>query len=169
MNETYVTLNGRVGSEVQLIDAGGQALSTFRVASTPRRLKDGVWGDGDTTWFKVKAWRRLAGNVKESLRVGDPVIVTGRLEADVWVRDDGTSGTQLVVTATSVGHDLARGTSLYTKVAADEDRPIGTDPWGPAPSTHPATDPGTGDRGVAEPATADVETEGEGDGEVEAA
>ena len=165
MNETYVTLNGRVGSEVQLIDAGGQALSTFRVASTPRRLKDGVWGDGDTTWFKVKAWRRLAGNVKESLRVGDPVIVTGRLEADVWVREDGTSGTQLVVTATSVGHDLARGTSLYTKVAADEDRPTGTDPWGPVPATHPAT----GDRGIAEPATADVETEGEGDGEVEAA
>ena len=132
MNETYVTLNGRVGSEVQLQDAGGQALATFRVASTPRRRKDGEWGDGDTTWFKVKAWRRLAGHVKESLRVGDPVLITGRLEADVWVREDGTSGTQLVVTATSVGHDLARGTSLYTKATAQDDRVAGSDPWDPA-------------------------------------
>lgn len=120
MNETYVTLNGRVGSEVQLHDAGGQALATFRVASTPRRLKDGEWGNGTTTWFQVKAWRRLAGHVKESLRVGDPVVVTGRLEADVWVRDDGTSSTQLVVTATSVGHDLAHGTSLYTRPVRQE-------------------------------------------------
>ena len=132
MNETYVTLTGRVGSEVQLHDAGGQALATFRVANTPRRRsKDGEWGDGTTTWFQVKAWRRLAGHVKESLRVGDPVVITGRLESDVWVRDDGTSSTQLVVTATSLGHDLAVGTSLYTKPARRDDEPSGGDPWDP--------------------------------------
>ncbi|KRF36573.1 single-stranded DNA-binding protein [Nocardioides sp. Soil805] len=132
MNETIVTLNGWVGSEVEVHDAGGQALATFRVASTSRRRKGDEWVDGTTTWFKVKAWRRLAGHVKESLRVGDPVIITGRLEADVWVREDGTSSTQLVVTATSAGHDLARGTSLYTKPGRSESQPSGSDPWDPA-------------------------------------
>jgi single-strand DNA-binding protein len=132
MNETIVTLNGWVGSEVEVHDAGGQALATFRVASTSRRRKGDEWVDGTTTWFKVKAWRRLASHVKESLRVGDPVIITGHLEADVWVREDGTSSTQLVVTATSAGHDLARGTSLYTKPARTDGQPVGGDPWGPA-------------------------------------
>jgi single-strand DNA-binding protein len=132
MNETIVTLNGWVGSEVEVHDAGGQALATFRVASTSRRRKGDEWVDGTTTWFKVKAWRRLAGHVKESLRVGDPVIITGHLEADVWVREDGTSSTQLVVTATSAGHDLARGTSLYTKPGRTDGQPVGGDPWGPA-------------------------------------
>ena len=153
MNETYVTLTGRVGSEVQLHDAGGQALATFRVASTPRRRrKDGEWGDGTTTWFQVKAWRRLAGNVKESLRVGDPVVITGRLEADVWVREDGTSSTQLVVTATSVGPRPRAGHLALHQAgaAARTSRPAatrGTPPpcpwpgwtWRPARSSEPAT------------------------------
>ena len=63
--------------------------------------------------------------------MGDPVVITGRLESDVWVRDDGTSSTQLVVTATSLGHDLALSTSLYTKPARREDEPSGSDPWDP--------------------------------------
>ena len=63
--------------------------------------------------------------------MGDPVVITGRLESDVWVRDDGTSSTQLVVTATSLGHDLALGTSLYTKPARRDDEPSGGDPWDP--------------------------------------
>jgi single-strand DNA-binding protein len=161
MNETIVTLNGWVGSEVEVHDAGGQALATFRVASTSRRRKGDEWVDGTTTWFKVKAWRRLAGHVKESLRVGDPVIITGRLEADVWVREDGTSSTQLVVTATSAGHDLARGTSLYTKPGRSEDQPAGGDPWGPVPPAPSIAD----ERG-----SEDTATEAPGvDAEVEAA
>ena len=72
-----------------------------------------------------------------------------------------------MVTATSVGHDLARGTSLYTKVAADEDRPTGTTRG--ARSRRPTPRPGWRGPGDPEPATADVGTEGEGDGEVEAA
>lgn len=161
MNETYVTLSGRVGSEVQLHDAGGQALATFRVANTPRRRRkaDDEWVDGTTTWFQVKAWRRLAGHVKESLRVGDPVLISGRLESDVWVREDGTSSTQLVVTATSVGHDLAHGTSLYTKPARQDDRPVGGDPWAPVPAgVDPETGEilsGAGSDGVGAPAAVD--------------
>jgi single-strand DNA-binding protein len=158
MNETIVTLNGWVGSEVEVHDAGGQALATFRVASTSRRRKGDEWVDGTTTWFKVKAWRRLAGHVKESLRVGDPVIITGRLEADVWVREDGTSSTQLVVTATSAGHDLARGTSLYMKPGRREDQPSGGDPWDPAAVPVAGVDVETGE--ILDQAKAQVEQDG---------
>ena len=112
MNDTFVTLTGWVGTTVTLKDvAGGHQVANFRVASTSRRLRGNEWVDGPTTWYQVKAWRGLAEHVTQSLRVGDPVVVHGRLEADVWTREDGSVSTQLVVTASSVGHDLARCTS----------------------------------------------------------
>lgn len=116
MNETYITFSGWVGTAPELRELpGGQQVTSFRVASTPRRLRDGQWEDGPTTWHQVKAWRRLAGHVAQSLHTGDPVLVHGRLVADVWKKPDGSLSTQLVVLASSVGHDLNHGTSAFAK------------------------------------------------------
>jgi len=121
MNDTYITLAGWVGSDVSLREvAGGQPVANFRVATTSRRFKNNQWEDGNTTWYSIRAWRRLADNVAESIKRGDPVVVHGRLEADVWTKEDGTTNTQLVITATSVGHDLSRGTAVFTKPARPE-------------------------------------------------
>ena len=121
MNETYVTFTGWVGSEVSLADlGGGHQLASFRVGSTPRRYQNGQWEDGPTTWYTVKAWRRLAEHVHASVRQRDPVLVHGRLVADTWTREDGSVSTRQVVVATSVGHDLSRGTSRFTKAARAE-------------------------------------------------
>ncbi len=121
MNDTYITLNGWVGSDVSLREvAGGQPVANFRVATTSRKFRNNQWEDGTTTWYSVRAWRRLADNVALSIKRGDPVVVHGRLEADVWTKEDGTTNTQLVITATSVGHDLSRGTAVFTKPARPE-------------------------------------------------
>jgi single-strand DNA-binding protein len=121
MNDTYITLAGWVGSDVSLREvAGGQPVANFRVATTSRRFRNNQWEDGNTTWYSIRAWRRLADNVAESIKRGDPVVVHGRLEADVWTKEDGTTNTQLVITATSVGHDLSRGTAVFTKPARPE-------------------------------------------------
>jgi single-strand DNA-binding protein len=118
MFDTFVTFSGWMGTDVTLRDvAGGQQVASFRVGSTPRRLRDGQWVNGPTTWYQVKAWRRLAAHAAESLRSGDPVVVHGRLVADVWTKEDGTTVTQLVVVASSVGHDLSHGTTIFTKPA----------------------------------------------------
>jgi len=116
--------------------AGGQPVANFRVASTTRRLRNNEWSDGNTTWYQVKAWRGLADNVASSIKSGDPVIVHGRLEADVWTKEDGTVNTQLVITATSVGHDLSRGTAAFTKPARSGDGEVGHTLSSPADSTH---------------------------------
>lgn len=127
MNDTYITLAGWVGSDVSLREvAGGQPVANFRVATTSRRFRNNQWEDGNTTWYSIRAWRRLADNVAESIKRGDPVVVHGRLEADVWTKEDGTTNTQLVITATSVGHDLSRGTAVFTKPARPE--VVGTQP-----------------------------------------
>lgn len=126
MNETPITLTGRLGSEVSLTTtSGGHQVATFRLASTPRRWVQGDWQQGSTNWFTVKVWRRLAVHAHQSLHKGDPVVVCGRLTADVWEREDGQRTTRLVVVATSLGHDLALGTSRFTRAetAGPEARP----------------------------------------------
>lgn len=142
MNDTFVTFTGWMGTDVTLREvAGGHQVASFRVGSTPRRLRDGQWVNGPTTWHQVKAWRRLALHAAESLRSGDPVVVHGRLVADTWTKEDGSTATQLVVVATSVGHDLAHGTTIFTKPAHQAFEPAAV----------PAVEPGGGQDGHAHP------------------
>ncbi len=123
MNETQVTLQGWLGSDVTTRVAGESVVASFRVACTPRRFskKTNDWVDGDTQWFTVNAWRGLAENCAESLHRGDPVVVHGRLNAQVWSNSAGIDVTAFDVEATFVGHDLNRGITSFrrtTKVDA---------------------------------------------------
>jgi single-strand DNA-binding protein len=115
MNESYVTLQGWVGGEVDLRDVGDTHCASFRVGSTPRYLRNGSWVDGQTSWFTVNCWRALGRNVKESLKKGDAVVVHGRVRVDVWEREDKSSSVSWLVDATFVGHDLTKGTSSFVK------------------------------------------------------
>ncbi|MGZ4493959.1 MAG: single-stranded DNA-binding protein [Nocardioides sp.] len=124
MNEAGVTFQGWVGTDVVHRETGQGAVANFRVGVTPRiRRRTGDWVDGTTSWFSVTCWRGLADNVRDSVRKGDPVVVHGRLRTDVWERADGQSSTTYVVEASHVGHDLARGTSTFSRstVAARPD------------------------------------------------
>ncbi|MGH3446706.1 MAG: single-stranded DNA-binding protein, partial [Nocardioidaceae bacterium] len=58
--------------------------------------------------------RALAVHVRDSIRRGDPVIVVGRLKTQEWEKD-GSRNSRFVLDATTVGHDLARGVSTFTK------------------------------------------------------
>jgi len=115
MNETFVTLSGWLGGDVSVRDAAGVPVASFRVASTPRRYqrKTDSWEDGDTQWYTVNAWRALAENCDRSLRRGDPVVVHGKLTAQVWTNKAGLEVTSFEVEAAFVGHDLNRGTSEF--------------------------------------------------------
>lgn len=144
MNDTYITLTGWVGSDVSLREVpGGQPVANFRVATTSRKFRNNQWEDGATTWYSIRAWRRLADNVHGSIKRGDPVVVHGKLEADVWTKEDGTTNTQLVITATSVGHDLSRGTAVFTKpVRPEVVQTAAPQPqWSHEAPSQPASDP----------------------------
>ena len=119
MNETHVTLQGWLGGDVTLREAGGVPVATFRVACTPRRFqrKTDQWVDGDTQWYTVNAWRGLAENCAASLHRGDPVAVHGRLNAQVWTNSAGIEVTSFEVDALLVGHDLNRGVGSFTRTS----------------------------------------------------
>ena len=123
MNETLVTLQGWLGTDVTLRQAGETPVASFRVACTPRRYqkKTDSWVDGTTQWFSVNAWRALAEHCERSLRRGDPVVVHGRLNAQLWSNSAGMEVTSYDVEAVVVGHDLNRGTSTFVRPP----RPLG--------------------------------------------
>jgi single-strand DNA-binding protein len=117
MNESYVTVQGWVGNDVDLREAGETQVASFRLGSTPRYNRGGTWVDGQTSWYTVNCWRALGRNVKESVRRGDAVIVHGRVRVDVWEREGMPNSVQWVVDASFVGHDLTKGTSSFQKTA----------------------------------------------------
>ncbi len=121
MNEAFVTFQGWVGNDVVHRETAQGTVANFRVGSTPRiRRRSGDWVDGPTSWFSVTCWRALADHVRDSVRKGEPVLVHGRLRADVWEREDGQSSVTYVVEATYVGHDLTRGTTVFVRAARAE-------------------------------------------------
>jgi len=94
-----------------------QLAVTFRVASTSRRFNRATenWTDGQSLRVRVTCWRRLAEGVVASLRLGDPVIVTGKLYTRDWVDEVGNHRVLYEMDAYAVGHDLARGTSQFQR------------------------------------------------------
>lgn len=119
MNDTYITLQGNLGTDVRFRETAKGAVANFRVCATPRYVDraSGAWVDGKPTWYAVAAWRGLARNCADSLRCGDPVFVHGRLSSREWIGDAGPR-TELEVEASVVGHDLNRGRTDYTKTGA---------------------------------------------------
>lgn len=116
MNDTTITLCGWVGSDVTLHEVGeDNRVAVFRVGSTPRHYRDGQWVDQPTAWYTVKAWRQLGRHVADSVRRGEPVIVTGRLVVETWDKGNGEIGTKHVVVARAVGHDLSRGVGRFRR------------------------------------------------------
>lgn len=119
MTET-ITVRGFAGNTPELkISSTGTEVSTFRLASTPRWLNQttGDWNSGETNWYTVVAFGPFAENVAESISKGDPVVVLGRPKIRHWENSEkGTSGTEVEISAKSVGHDLKLGRSRFTKV-----------------------------------------------------
>ena len=111
-----ITVNGNVATDVRSIaTASGRQVAVFRLAVPDRRwIKGKGWVDGDPTFISVTTFSQVATNVAASITKGQPVIVVGRLRMTTWQKEE-TSGQSLEIEASHVGHDLARGTTSFTK------------------------------------------------------
>ncbi len=136
--DAHITVTGNIGTDIDYRAYDGFSRANFRLASTPRIRRGAEWTDGTTTWVNVECANRIAENARDSLVKGDPVVVTGRLRTRVW-EAEGTRHEKLVVEATSIGHDLGRGTTQFTKSAPVE-RP-GADRADAEPEPEPEEDP----------------------------
>jgi len=123
MFDTTVTVIGNLLSQPvwhRTHKTGANVLS-FRVASTSRRFdrESLKWVDGDPLRVRVSCWRALAENCGRSLQVGDAVIVYGRLYTREWQDEQGQRRISYELEASSVGHDMSRGTSTFARRKAE--------------------------------------------------
>ncbi|MFT3968869.1 MAG: single-stranded DNA-binding protein [Micropruina sp.] len=130
--DATITVTGNVGSdiEVRTDDTNEWAYAAFRLACTPRFVRNGTWRDGETTWLNINCRnRQLSLNVQASIGKGDPVIVTGRLSTWSWTNSEtGEVREKLVLEAIAVGHDLTRGTTSFRRLERTAPQPPVDDP-----------------------------------------
>jgi single-strand DNA-binding protein len=103
--------------EKRVLEKSGTVVTTFRVVMNYRRV-DRVtqqWVDYGLFRVKVNCWRRLGEHVYSSIRVGDPVIVIGRIFTREWQGEQGELRLYYEIDADTVGHDLSRGVTDFTK------------------------------------------------------
>lgn len=147
MFDTYVTIVGNVLHEPEQRQTSntGAIVTTFKIASTARRMdrQTGKWIDGNSLRVRVTCWRALAQNLKQSVKVGDPLVVHGRLFTRDWEDEQGNKRLAYELEAMAVGHDLSRGRAVFERIKPrtitstieddDAEQRVGGEPTEPVP------------------------------------
>lgn len=112
-----ITVRGRLGADpLRRVGANGTVWATFRLGASPsyRDAQTGLFKDGRTEWFTVKAWGNLAANVLESVHRATPVVVRGKVYVDTWTGKNGERWDH-VIHADTVAVDLSSGTANFVR------------------------------------------------------
>jgi single-strand DNA-binding protein len=90
----------------------------MRVAWTPRAFNKatGGWTDQQTSFVSVMCYRKIAENAAKCLRRGDAITLRGSVQVREYVDQAGVKRFSVDVVADSLGHDMSRGVSHYSKV-----------------------------------------------------
>ena len=101
MSNPTVTVVGRIGQDPEAVGSNGLRL---RVATNDRVKNDttGEWEDKNTSWWTVKAWRRLAEQSKDVLKKGQEVIIVGKVYEENWTDKDVIKRTSYEINAASI-------------------------------------------------------------------
>ena len=113
----HLTITGLVATPPRhIVTSEGLPITSFRLASTQRRFdrSQDKWIDGETNWYTVTTFRQLAIHAAGSIEKGQRVVLSGRLRIRDWENGERT-GTTVDIEADALGHDLAWGTSAFTR------------------------------------------------------
>src|SRR5499426_3267890 len=116
--DTQITIAGNLVDDPELrYTPTGQAVASFRVASTPRYLDRNTneWKDGDSLFLTCNVWRQAAENVAESLQRSMRVIVYGRLRQRSYETREGEKRTVYEVEVDDVGPSMRNASAKVTK------------------------------------------------------
>src|SRR5271165_4506662 len=116
--DTNITIIGNLVNDPELrYTPTGQAVATFRVASTPRFMdrQTNEWKDGDSLFLSCNVWRQAAENVAESLQRGMRVIVSGRLRQRSYETKEGEKRTVYEIEVDEVGPSLRNASAKVTR------------------------------------------------------
>lgn len=113
MNETTVTLCGRLVADPENRQTSKGDIATMRIAVNERK-PDSIGGftDGRSSFYPVTVWGETGREVLACLRQGHCVVVHGILRVNRYP-SEGRSVERVEVTAYHVGPDLRFGTAVY--------------------------------------------------------
>lgn len=117
-NEATFSVTGYVATQPKLsYTRSGEKTVYMRVGWTPRRRdrKTGEWTDQPTSFISVICFRKVAENAALCLRRGDPVILKGTLQVREHSEESAPRRQVVEVVAESIGHDLARGYTVFNR------------------------------------------------------
>ncbi|HYH28315.1 MAG TPA: single-stranded DNA-binding protein [Actinomycetota bacterium] len=114
-----VVITGNLVDDPELrYTPNGAAVATLRVAVNHRyQDASGQWKDGETSYFRINAWRTLGENAAESLAKGFRVMVVGRLKQRSWETQDGQTRNTVEIEADEIGPSLKWATAKVEKTA----------------------------------------------------
>ncbi len=121
VNEAHFSVTGYVATQPRFGFTRTQVPTlSMRVGWTPRRRdpKTGDWADEPSSFATVLCYRKVAENAAASLRKGDPILVKGTLRTREFEDAAGSKRISVDVLAESIGHDLSRGISVFTRSRA---------------------------------------------------
>jgi single-strand DNA-binding protein len=104
----HITLTGNVTRDPELrFTTTGQARIVVAIATNRRFQAKGAAEPTEiTSFFSVVAWGSLAEHAAESLKKGDRVTVTGRVDQRSWIDDNGQPHSSFEVVADELALSL---------------------------------------------------------------
>jgi single-strand DNA-binding protein len=118
MGQATITVIGNITNEPELrFTQSGVAVVTFSVADNPRKKNQQTnqYENGESTFYRVQAWRQQAENIAESLSKGDRVVVVGELQNRRYEAQDGSVRFSLEINANAVAADTRFATVQIRK------------------------------------------------------
>lgn len=127
MSDNQVHFVGNVTREPELRYIGsGNALTKFGLAVNRRWQQAGEWKE-EVTFVELTCWGALGENVAQSVKKGDRIMVSGRLDQNNYETKDGEKRTAYGVTVDEVALSLkyATGSTSRTERKATTNRDDG--------------------------------------------
>lgn len=113
--ESQTTLIGNLTRDPELqYTASGTALTKLSVAVNRRFQRNNEWQD-ETSFFNVVCWTDLAENVAASIKKGDRVVVSGRLQQRSWETESNEKRSVVEVVADDVATSLRYATAEVSR------------------------------------------------------
>jgi single-strand DNA-binding protein len=132
MSLPHLTAEMRLSRDVELkYSANGMAMARIGLVSNSRKFnkESNEWEDDKVCWMTGTAFKKVAENAAHSLRKGDLVTVTGRLQTEEWEKDgQKKSATALVID--TIGLSLTFDSASKVEAPSARGGSQSSNPWG---------------------------------------
>jgi single-strand DNA-binding protein len=120
-NEAHISVVGFVATQPRAgFTKGGSRSVSMRMGWTPRTFDrdTGAWSDQPSSFVTVQCYKKVAEHAAVCLRRGDPIVVRGTMRVREYVDQNGQRRSSVEVHADSIGHDLSRGITFFSRPPA---------------------------------------------------